>query len=87
MDELNAGKPMVAGGVTIVPIERRYFQAVAGDLGYWLSGLKEPLAIIIIDATGIRAYDTAALEIPVAPLIQEIPGLSAVLASSKQKQL
>jgi hypothetical protein len=87
MDELCAGKPMVVGEVTIVPIERCYMQFVPGDIGCWLYGLKEPFAIIIFDATGVRAYDKAAIEISVSSLIQKIPELSAVLASSKQKQV
>ena len=87
MDELRAGKPMVEGEVTIIPIERCYMQSVFGNIGCWLYGLKEPFAIIIFDATGIRAYDTAAIEISVASLIKKIPDLSAVLASSKQKQV
>ena len=86
MDELRAGNPMVEGEVTIVPIERCYIQSVPGDMGCWLYGLKEPFAIIIFDATGVRAYDKAAIEISVSSLIQKIPDLSAMLASSKQKQ-
>ena len=87
MDKLRAGKSIVAGEVTVVPIERCYMQPVPGDRGCWLYGLKEPFAIIIFDATGIRAYDTAAIEISVASLIQKVPDLSAVLASSQQKQV
>jgi hypothetical protein len=84
MDELRAGKPMITGEVTIVPIERCYIQPVPGDMWCWLYGLKEPFAIIIFDATGIRAYDTSTKEISVASLIQKIPDLSAMLASLKQ---
>ena len=87
MDDLRAGKPLVEGEVTIVPIERCYMQSIPGDIGCWLYGLKEPFAIIIFDQTGVRAYDKAAIEISVASLIQKIPDLSAVLASSKQKQV
>lgn len=86
MDELRAGNPMVAGEVTIVPIERCYIQSGHGDMGCWLSGLKEPFAIIIFDANGISAYDAGAIEISVASLTQKIQGLSAVLAASSQKQ-
>jgi hypothetical protein len=85
MDELRAGKPMIAGEVTIIPIERCYIQSVPGDMGGLLYGLKEPFAIIIFDAIGIRAYDTSTKEISVASLIQKIPNLSAMMASSKQK--
>lgn len=86
MDELRTGNPIVAGEITIVPIERSYVQSVHGDLGCWLTGLKEPIAIIVFDANGICAYDTKAVEISVASLIQKIKGLSAVLDSSTQNQ-
>ena len=87
MDELRAGKPMVVGEITLIPIERCYIHSIPGDKGGWLYGLKEPFAIITCDATGIRAYDTASIEISVASLIQKIPDLSAVLAASQQKQV
>ncbi len=80
MDELRAGNPMVAGEVTFVPIERCFIQSYTGDMGCWLSGLKEPFAIIVCDATGIRAFDTEATEISVESLMQKIPDLGAVLA-------
>lgn len=81
MYKLRAGKPMVAGDVILVPIERCFIQSYSGDLGCWLSGLKEPLAIIVYDAIGLRAFDTESAEIPVEPLIRQIPDLGAVLAA------
>ena len=86
MDGLRAGNAMVAGEVTIVPIERYCIQTVTGGMGCWLSGFKEPFAIIVSDATGIRAFDTEAMEISVDSLIRKIPDLGAVLVSSKQNQ-
>ena len=86
MNELRIGKPMVKGEVIIVPIERFYIRSISGDMGCWLSGLKKPFAIIISDAAGIRAYDTAAAEISVGSLIQKNPELSEGLVSLKQKK-
>lgn len=81
MYKLRAGKPMVAGEVILVPIERCFIQSYSGDLGCWLSGLKEPLAIIVYDANGIRAFDTESTEISIETLIRQIPNLDAVLAT------
>ena len=86
MNELRIGKPMVKGEVIIIPIENFYIRSISGDMGCWLSGLKKPFAIIISDAAGIRAYDTAAAEISVGSLIQKIPELSEVLVSSTKKK-
>ncbi len=80
MDELRAGNPLVAGKVTLVPIERYVIQSYTGDRGSWLSGLKEPFAVVVCDAIGIRAFDIKAKEISVESLVQKIPDLDAVLA-------
>ena len=80
MDELSTGNPLVVGEVTLVPIERSLIHSNTGNIGCWLSGLKEPYAIIICDAIGIRAFDTEAAEIPVESLVQKIPDLVSVLA-------
>ena len=81
MEEIRAGNPMVAGKITIVPIERCYVQSVSGDTGGWLFGLKEPFAIIICDTTGVRAFDTKALEIPLESLTRKFPDLHTALES------
>lgn len=86
MEELRAGNIIVVGEVEIVPIERSLIQTVTGDMGCWLSGLKEPFAIIVCDALGgIRAFDMEAIEISVESLIHKIPNIYAVLSSSRKK--
>jgi hypothetical protein len=79
MDELRAGNPMVAGGVTLVPIERCLIHSDTGDMGCWLSGQKEPFAIIVCDATGVRALNMKGTETPVEDLVQKITNLGAFL--------
>jgi len=80
MDELRAGKPMVAGKVTLVPIERCFIQSDTGDMVCRVSGFKEPYAVIVCDAVGICAFDTESVEISVESLMQKIPDLGSVLA-------
>lgn len=83
MDELRAGTPLVEGEVTIVPIERCSVQSFVGEMGCWLSGLKEPFAIIVCDAAGIRVFDNNALEISVESLARKFPDLHGILESIK----
>jgi len=85
MNELRAGNPIVAGEVTIVPIEHCYIMSIIEDVGSCFYGLKEPFAIIICDAIGIRAIDTEGIEISVESLIKKISDLGALLESSTQK--
>jgi uncharacterized spore protein YtfJ len=79
MGELRIGSPVAAGGVTLVPIERSSVQFEKGDRGCWLSGLIEPVAIIVCDAAGIRAYNTTGTDIPYASLLRKIPNLGAFI--------
>jgi len=79
MDELRTGNPLVMGEVILVPIERVFIQSDTVDMGCWLSGFKEPFAIIVCDAIGIRAFDTEATEIPVESLVQKIPDLRKII--------
>jgi hypothetical protein len=81
MEKLRVGEQIVAGGVTLVPVERCLIESDASETICWLSGLKEPFAIIVCDTTGIRAFDTEATEISIETLIQKIPDLGAVLST------
>ena len=80
MNELRAGKPYTIGTVTLVPIERIYIHSDRGKLGYRLTGFKEPHAVVICDAKGIRAFNPNAEKISLDLLIQVIPNLKASLA-------
>jgi len=81
MEELRAGNPLVTGEVTIVPIERCSLHSAAWNMGCWLSGFKEPFAIIVRNAAGVvRAFDIEAREIPLQSLLRKIPDLDVLLA-------
>ena len=64
MNDLRVGNPLVIGDVTLVPIERCVLHAHVSDSGCWLSGFKEPVAIIVWDALGFRALDIRPKENP-----------------------
>lgn len=80
MKELRTGNPLVVGAVTFVPIECCSLHFATWNMGCCLSGFKEPFAIIVLDADGVRAFDTEGREIPLQSLIRKIPDLDALLA-------
>lgn len=80
MDELRAGTPVITGEVTLVPIERCVIQSEREDIGCWMSALKEPFAIIVCDATRLRAFDMQATAVTVESLIEEVADLGETLA-------
>lgn len=84
IQKLQAGKPCVAGKISVLPIERLFIHFEKGTAGYWLAAQKEPHAIIICDSHNVRAFNLQAKEMSLEHLTQTIPGLDVILASLAQ---
>jgi hypothetical protein len=80
-ETLRAGTPLAVGSVTLLPIERVVTYSDQGNTTAWLSMAKEPYALVVCDAGGIRAIDTNAMAVSLAELRDKVPGLGALLAS------
>lgn len=80
METLRAAGPLRIGDVTLLAIERVRIQSALGDGGCWISALKEVHAVIVSDANGVRALARDSSDIPLDALIEEVPGLAALLS-------
>ena len=80
-DIVRAGTPFRVGSMTLLPIERVVVHSAVGALGAWFTAAKEPYALVVRDAGGIRALDIGAAAVSLEALREEIPGLDAVLAA------
>ncbi len=67
--------------MTLLPIERVVVHSGMGALGAWFTAAKEPYALVVRDAGGIRVVDIGATVLSLEALREGIPGLDAVLAS------
>lgn len=81
MGELKTGVPLAIGNTTLLPIERTVFTTNRNGQLSWITGFKEPHAVIVLGDTGIRAFNTEAIEVPLEPLREDIPNLDAILAA------
>lgn len=79
MGRLRAGEPVIAGVVTVVPVERCVVSPVESELGCWWSGAKEPIAVVVREPGGARAYDLGGQEIALEPLVRDVPELESLL--------
>jgi len=79
-ETLHAGRPLVVGAVTLLPIERVVVRSVPGGTHLWFSATKEPYALVVRDADGVRAVGIGAAAVPLEELRERIPGLEAMLA-------
>ena len=81
MGTLRAGTPMRVGSTTLLTIERVVVHSDVGSLGAWFTAGKEPYALVVRDAGGIRALAIGATAVSLEALREEIAGLDAVLAA------
>jgi hypothetical protein len=80
-ETLRAGSPVHVGGVTLVPIEHVVLRSVMGIFGAWFSVAKQPYALIVRDAAGLRTVDID-VAISLEELRERIPELDALLATT-----
>ncbi len=79
MNELRAGTPVIIGERTIVPIERVTVLSDKVHHCSWFSGLKEPVAIVVIEPGGLRAIDMKACDLSINELARNVPDLDGIL--------
>ena len=80
-EKLQAGTPFTVGSATLLPIERIVIHTMRGKTHGWVSIVKEPYALAVRDAGGIRAVDTDAIAVSLEQLRVKFPQIDAVLAS------
>ena len=80
MSGLHAGRAVTVSGVTIIPIEKVYSGRHELRSRIWTWGFKEPMAVVVCDASGRRALDCLGGELPLTELMREVPGLEASIA-------
>ncbi|MDH5538461.1 MAG: hypothetical protein OEY03_03555 [Rhizobacter sp.] len=77
---LRVGPPVTVGRVTVIPIERIVLNSDQCDSRLWFSATKQPFAIVVHDAGGLRCIDTGTGTVSLEELRATVPGLDTVLA-------
>lgn len=78
---LRAGRPLTVGAVTVLPIERTASHADCLGTHAWISFFREPYALVVRDAAGVRALGIGGEAISLERLRASVPGLDALLDS------
>lgn len=81
MAALRAGNPLRVGDVTLVPVERIKILSGSGAAGCWMSAFKEPFAIVVCDAGGLRVLAMDSSGLALGALTEDTPNLAAILAN------
>lgn len=78
MTRLQPGTPVNLGDVSLMIIARLIIDADNAGTTCWLHAHKEPYAIVIRDASGLRALDMAGRRLPITELTDDVPGLESI---------
>jgi len=79
MNHVTIESPITIAEVTLITVVRKRLVSNKDEMGFWLTGTKEPLAIILCNKDGVRAFDINSIEIAIDPLIQKVSDLNEVL--------
>lgn len=80
-EALRAGRPLSVGAVVVVPIEHTESHGDCVGAGAWLSVVREPYALVVRDAAGVRAIGIGNDMITLEQLRASVRGLDALLDS------
>jgi hypothetical protein len=80
-ETFRAGAPVTLGPVGLLPIERVVLSAGLCAGLAWVAALKQPVALIVRDAGGIRALGIGDGPVALDALREKVPGLDAALAA------
>lgn len=76
MRELRLGKAATVGEVTLIPLYHIKAHCVMLTGLYWLHGIADPFAVVIVEPTGVRALGVDGSEFSIEGLLEQVPGLA-----------
>jgi hypothetical protein len=80
MMTLRASSPVHVGEITLVPVECAEIRSGTGEAGCWVGAFKAVHAIVVADASGVRALAADSTDIALDHLIRNTPNLGDILA-------
>ena len=75
------GTPLAVGALTLLPVERVVRYSDRADARLWFLAEKQPYALIVRDASGVRAFGADGAAVSLQILLDEVPELGTVLAA------
>lgn len=84
MIRLRAGEPVLLPGTAVVPIEEVRLSTGAISPGCGVYASKRPVAVVVCRPEETRTLDCDGEAVDLDELIEEVPGLAAVLAECRE---
>ena len=77
--EVEISPPVTVAGVTLIPIAEVSLNYWRGSGGISFFGVKQPFGVVVVSPTVKTAFRVTGEEVPLAQLIEEVPGIKGVL--------
>lgn len=78
--------PLRIRDITLIPVVRIQLQSNYNAMTRWCVANKEPVAIIICDSEGTRAFDMSSNEVSMSFLSNKVPHIETILLSHRCRQ-
>ncbi len=86
METLHATEPLRVGGVVLIAIQRTRVDSSREFGGFGVSAFAAPRALVIEEGGRWRALDLEGGEIPVEPLLEQVPGLTETVERERARR-
>lgn len=71
--------PMAITGITLILVIKLSLNCQPGGSSIFFSGNKQPINVVVASPSTKKAFDIEGDEIPIDPLLQEVPDLAVML--------
>ena len=77
--KITISSPVAIAGITLILVIKLSLNCQPSGSGVFFSGLKQPVSIVVASPSTKKAFDIKGDEIPIGPLLQEVPDLAGML--------
>jgi hypothetical protein len=71
--------PMAIAGITLILVIKLSLNCQPGGSNIFLSGIKQPVNVVVASPLAKKAFDIEGDEIPIGQLLKEVPDLAGIL--------
>jgi hypothetical protein len=71
--------PMAIAGITLILVIKLSLNCQGAGSNIFFSGSKQPINVVVASPSTKKAFDIDGDEIPIDPLLQEVPDLAGML--------
>jgi len=71
--------PVAIAGITLILVIRLSLNCQPTGSSIFFSGIKQPVNVVVTSPSIKKAFDIEGGEIPIGPLLQEVPDLGRIL--------